>query len=600
MMQDPLGLLPVPVLRHRCISEDQQVLCKLQQTSKGLQAAVADEHSGHVHAALSTSKVQQADAFAAWLRKHAGLLQQLELDLGSSWMTGGRRNWVATSLAEALQHAAAAGCLRLQSFSLKGSAAGAAVLGSLAAAQLTHLAVDITNGTDVGDVAALTALRSLELRFGQRSTQPTQPWNPAAPASGGDLGAVLASLLGQLQHLTQLRIGPIFATELAQLLSPSEQSRLPSLQQLDVQLNHGNLPDCAVNLQLMSQLTALRSLILEGSSALPGDAGNVLVSLSALQLTQLQLPSVSRNQVAQLQLPQLQQLQVLLSSKPGQLQLGHMTAMHTLHGIDMGINSRFAHGDQLPPNLQQLSWDWRSREQLVVDNAPRASMQPLLALTRLQQLRLAFNRRLASDGVDDSCSSQLAELVELPRLQELALHYNSVSLPSVEAAAAAWVVLPLVELSLSSDNADRRTRIPADVLQQLGQLQGLTHLALRGSYSNATLVELAAVLQQLRCLQHLALGEPFWALSLQRTISEETHGVAAAAALLQALDELRKLHTVQVSLPLKLAGCETHDEAKQRAEPLEQALGNQLSGCCSVRVRSDEPFDVAELNIRTR
>jgi hypothetical protein len=122
-------------------------------------------------------------------------------------------------------------------------------------------------------------------------------------------------------------------------------------------------------------------LTLEGSSALPGDAGNLLVSLSALQLTQLQLPSVSRYQLAQ---PQLQQLQVLLSSKLGQLQLGHMTAMHTLHVIDMGINSRFARGDQLPPNLRQLSWDWRCREQLVVDNAPRASVQPLLALTRLQ------------------------------------------------------------------------------------------------------------------------------------------------------------------------------------------------------------------------
>jgi hypothetical protein len=92
------------VLRHRCISEDQQVLCELQQTFQGLQAAVADEHSGRVHVALSTAQVQQADAFAAWLRKHAGLLQQLELDLGSSWMTGGRRNWVATSLAAALHY----------------------------------------------------------------------------------------------------------------------------------------------------------------------------------------------------------------------------------------------------------------------------------------------------------------------------------------------------------------------------------------------------------------------------------------------------------------------------------------------------------------
>jgi hypothetical protein len=154
LMQDPLGLLHGPLLCHRCISEDQQVLCKLQQTSKGLQAAVADAHSGQVHIVLSTARVQQADAFVVWLRKHAGLLQQLELDLlGSSWRYANRRDWVASALAAALQHAAAAGCLRLHSFSLKGSVAGAAVLAPLAA-QLTHLAVDSRDGTDVCAIAA--------------------------------------------------------------------------------------------------------------------------------------------------------------------------------------------------------------------------------------------------------------------------------------------------------------------------------------------------------------------------------------------------------------------------------------------------------------
>jgi hypothetical protein len=86
-----------------------------------------------------------------------------------------------------------------------------------------------------------------------------------------------------------------------------------SLTHLDCRLSSGSLPDSAAKLQLVCQLTALCSLILEGSSALapPGDAGNVLVCLSALQqLTQLQLPSVHRTQLAQLQLPQLQQLQV--------------------------------------------------------------------------------------------------------------------------------------------------------------------------------------------------------------------------------------------------------------------------------------------------
>jgi hypothetical protein len=63
----------------------------------------------------------------------------------------------------------------------------------------------------------------------------------------------------------------------------------------------------------------------------------------------------------------------------------------------MGINSRFAHGDRLPPKLEQLSWDWWYRDHLLTDDAPPGSMQPLLALPGLQRLRLAFSRALASD-----------------------------------------------------------------------------------------------------------------------------------------------------------------------------------------------------------
>jgi hypothetical protein len=288
----------------------------------------------------------------------------------------------------------------------------------------------------------------------------------------------------------------------------------------------------------------------------------------------------------------------MLSSKPGRLQLGHMTALHTMHVVDMGIYSRLARGDQLPPNLEQLSWDWRYRGQLLTDDAPPGSMQPLLALTGLQRLRLAFSRALASESLDVSYSLQLAELVELPRLQELALHYNCVPLPSVAAAASAWAVLPLVELSLSHDAVDSGRRIPAALVQQLGQLHGLTHLALHGKYVHAPLADLAAVLRQLPALQHLALGlepSPWHFCGSGKEIRQATHGVAAATELLHALDELRKLHTIHVSVPLKLIGCATDDAAKQLAQPLEQVLGNQLSGHCSVRVWS---VDRAELNIR--
>jgi hypothetical protein len=227
--------LPGPLLCHRSISQDQQVLCTLQQISKGLQAAVAAEGIGQVHIALSTARVQQADACVAWLHKHAGLLQQLELDLVESQQYSGSRDWRATraALAAALQHAAAAGCLLLRSFSLKGSIADASVMGPLAAAQLTHLAIDTPtcSETDVGAVAAFTALRSLELR-GNGGIMSLQRSPPDAPASLGRSVGGLASLLVQLEHRTQLRIGPIFPAELTHLSSLSGQTRLRGLQQL--------------------------------------------------------------------------------------------------------------------------------------------------------------------------------------------------------------------------------------------------------------------------------------------------------------------------------------------------------------------------------
>jgi hypothetical protein len=183
-----------------------------------------------------------------------------------------------------------------------------------------------------------------------------------------------------------------------------------------------------------------------------------------------------------MQLLRLQQLHVRVSNAAGPeercLQLGHMTALRAFHVVDAGKDSALTREDKLPPNLRQLTWDWRYRGQLRTEEAPPGSMQPLLALTGLQRLRLAVCKGPAT-SLAASYSLQLAELSKLPRLQELALHFNSVPLDVVEAAAMyAWPALPIAELSLSSDNAVRGRHISANLLHQIGRMHGLTRLAL--------------------------------------------------------------------------------------------------------------------------
>jgi hypothetical protein len=124
-------------------------------------------------------------------------------------------------------------------------------------------------------------------------------------------------------------------------------------------------------------------------------------------------------------------------------------------------------------------------------------------------------------------------------------------------------------------------------------------LALHGSYINVPLAGLAAVLWQLPALNHLALGEPMPFRSSVNAIGKWTHGVEAATELLQAVDKLRKLSTVRVSLPLKLASHATSDRALQLERQLAQVLGNQLSRHCSVRVCDSSFCDTCHPEIHT-
>lgn len=74
--------LQAALLRHPSISQDQQVVAKLLQTSKELQAAVRQCGAGQLPMLLQPIKLQQVQGFAQWLQKHGHLLRGLSVELG--------------------------------------------------------------------------------------------------------------------------------------------------------------------------------------------------------------------------------------------------------------------------------------------------------------------------------------------------------------------------------------------------------------------------------------------------------------------------------------------------------------------------------------
>jgi hypothetical protein len=233
-MSDPQ--LHTPLLGHPSIAQNWQVVAKLLQTSKELQAAAATVWVGQQQVVLHTGQVQQAESFAQWLGKYAGLLHSVDLHVISSIKHGGTRDWEATTavLAGALQDAAEQDILQaLRCFSDKGSAANAGVLQALKAAQLTQLAVElhIDDYPAIDAVTALTSLCSLDLKV-----------LPAGWCHRSDLVSIGHKIpvipeknalapLAALPQLTQLHIGPVFPGQLQQLP--------PALQQLHVTVNLG-------------------------------------------------------------------------------------------------------------------------------------------------------------------------------------------------------------------------------------------------------------------------------------------------------------------------------------------------------------------------
>jgi hypothetical protein len=156
-------------------------VAKLQQTSKQLQAAVAEVLQGQVPVELSTVHLQRLQGFEVWLAKHAGLLKRLSLHVDASSSADSFSNlpfcsivgygscWLGTAAQRAVRsllQTAAAGHIQLQSLTLRGVNASVDLLQQLPASGVTelHAEVDLNCSSSMQAVAALSRLQHLNLK----------------------------------------------------------------------------------------------------------------------------------------------------------------------------------------------------------------------------------------------------------------------------------------------------------------------------------------------------------------------------------------------------------------------------------------------------
>jgi hypothetical protein len=402
---------------------------------------------------------------------------------------------------------------------------------------------------------------------------------PAAAAGSTLAGqpAVAATRVSALSglHLQSLCMGGYYTCPASGPLL--QQLPAHSLTHLDCWLHRSD----AAHITALSRLTALQQLNLQTPhSAISHDVlsfgpdVDALAPLSMLQqLTQLWLPCVSRAQLSKLQLPQLQQLhlqQLHLRLERRQteeeLHISHMMSLRSLSVADTGKYSGLAAGEQLPVFLQAVDW---------FQSTPGSCcVQPLLVLSQLQQLDLAF-------GQQPPAVAELEQLSTLSSLQEVSLQYDQgYSSSSCIDSAAAWQVLPLARLTVKVGQTDA-----AAVLQQLQELRCLTSLDLRmsdrvgmngGVSSLAAHARLAATLRQLRGLRHLTLvcGVVSW----ETAAAVDDDEAAVVADILQAIGGLQELEDIDVRVHMWLQ----NTAMQQLTGQLQQLLGSRLAPYCTV------------------
>uniref|UniRef100_A0A383W6Q0 Uncharacterized protein n=1 Tax=Tetradesmus obliquus TaxID=3088 RepID=A0A383W6Q0_TETOB len=319
------------------------------------------------------------------------------------------------------------------------------------------------------------------------------------------------------------------------------------------------------HLAALCSLTALRSWEVlpqqRGGPVLTHCSSTVLRPMSALQqLTALKFDRVRSGQFVHLQLLQLQRLVVDIKRAAGlysarqrqqqqqlgepvqaaaeqlQLQLAHLMSLSYLEcsGTEM------LPSDELPASLRALKWSC-NRDHSIEEVA--VSVQPLLQLSRLQQLDLSFPT--SQPAVEEQ--QQLGSLRQLTAVS-IAAHLRG----TITGLEQAWAVLPLTRLELvthtRSVDDEPYMLLPAAALHALSGLTRLEALTLGHDLFDdrtadfaepfygdcglveATFAQLAAALQPLTALQHLELHY----LGLRGDVPSEQHVAAHPAAADQA------------------------------------------------------------------
>lgn len=377
----------------------------------------------------------------------------------------------------------------------------------------------------------------------------------AAPAAAAAPASATCSSW-QLQQLTINSLSELASAWLQVTTAGRIMQHLPAgtLRRLDCKVTWSD----AAQINTVCTHTGLRSLSLGGNADMRAHADDVLQPISALQqLTALTLAGCfRREQLQHLQLPQLQHLAFRLSGsystteELAPLRLEQLTALQVLQ-VDAAANGLLQR-DCLPPNLCQLRWSgWVTGD--------TAGVQPLLALSRLQQLTIRCDDVMAAQTEEARLAVQdLLQLSTIGSLQELKLVvYKEASLTVDDAAAAVWHALPLKELDLGSSGL-----VHSDVLQQLSRVKGLTRLSLCSDLlpagrQAATHQQLGLLLQQLTALQDLSILNSNKDPEADEASSDDLfggmqHNAAGIATLLQAICDLSVLERVQVDLPVRL------------------------------------------------
>lgn len=348
------------------------------------------------------------------------------------------------------------------------------------------------------------------------------------------------------------------------------------------------------HLAALCGLTALRSLhVLDlecDGAELKGllhCCSSVLRPMSALQqLTALKLDAVLPQQLAHMHPPQLRRREVIICRDPGddleeqqqqqlreavqaptqQMQLGHLTSLTYLECS----GSTLLPSDELPTSLLAVKLSYDCEEHSCRGAA--CSMQPLLKLSLLEQLEMAFEDQLPA-------VEELRRLASLQHLRELSCTDICAGAKLAAAIDQAWGVLPLTCLEVTGSTCGGVTPCTVMSAAALHALSVMTllesftlsinkHLGQQGKafiLFEATFAQLAPVLtadlataeqagewvqQQEQQVETSGDGEHATALLQPQPASY--HSVDGVLALCSTVGRLPCLDVLQLWLPVRL------------------------------------------------